>query len=125
MFYAPIDVVFGAGDDREVAQPDILFVAKAQNHIITPKEIQGAPALIVEILSERTKTRDRHYKKVLYGRYGVREYWIVDPDEQTVEVYTLGVGGFELAQKYLRAGILTSGLLPGLWITLTEVFQTI
>lgn len=122
VFDSPIDVVFGAGDDREIAQPDILFVASAQSHIITPKEIQGAPALIVEILSERTKTRDLNYKKVLYGRYGVREYWIVDPDGQTVAVYTLGAGGFALAQNYSRTGILTSAILPGLRIPLAEVF---
>jgi Uma2 family endonuclease len=125
VFDSPIDVVFGTGDDREIAQPDILFVAKTQSHIITPKEIQGAPALIVEILSERTKARDRSYKKILYSRYGVREYWIVDPDGQTVEVYTLGAGGFELVQSYSRDGILISGILPGLRITLAEVFQEV
>jgi len=125
IFYSPIDVVFGAGDDREIAQPDILFVAKTQSHIITPKEIQGAPALIVEILSERTKKRDLGYKKILYGRYGVREYWIVDPDEQTIEVYTPGAAGFELTRKYPRDGILTSGVLPGLRIDLGEVFKEV
>ena len=125
IFYSPIDVVFGAGDDREIAQPDILFVAKTQSHIITPKEIQGAPALLVEILSERTKTRDRSYKKVLYGRYGVREYWIVDPDEKTVEVYTPGAAGFELTRKYPCDGVLTSGVLPGLRIALAEVFKEV
>jgi Uma2 family endonuclease len=125
IFYSPIDVVFGVGDDREIAQPDILFVDKTQNHIITPKEIQGAPTLIVEILSERTKTRDRTYKKVLYGRYGVREYWIIDPDDRTVEVYIPGAAGFELSQKYSRDGILTSAVLPELRIALEEVFQAI
>ena len=50
ILYSPIDVVFGVGDDREIAQPDILFVEKTRSHIITPKEIQGAPTLIVEIL---------------------------------------------------------------------------
>ncbi|MFO1430330.1 MAG: Uma2 family endonuclease [Candidatus Competibacteraceae bacterium] len=123
ILYSPIDVVFGAGDDREIAQPDILFVDKTRSHIITPKEIQGAPTLIVEILSERTKTRDRTYKKVLYGRYGVREYWIIDPDDRTVEVYVPGATGFELSRKYSRDEILTSDIFPGLQITLEEVFQ--
>jgi Uma2 family endonuclease len=123
IFYAPIDVVLGQDDDREVVQPDLLFIAKAQRHIVTAEEINGAPALVVEILSPGTEARDRGYKKVLYGRYGVQEYWIVDPRAQTAEVYVLGEQGLQLIREYARAEVLTSNLLPDLNVALAEVFQ--
>jgi len=55
--------------------------------------VQGAPDLVVEILSPSTAGRDRVAKRTLYGKYGVREYWIVDPVGSTIEVLTLGANG--------------------------------
>jgi Uma2 family endonuclease len=123
IFYSPVDVVLGQGDDREIVQPDLLFIAKAQSHIVTTEEIQGAPALVVEILSPGTEVRDRGYKKVLYGRYGVQEYWIVDPRTQLAEVYVPDVEGFQLSRQYMRDQTLTSPLLPDLQVALAEVFR--
>ena len=74
---APLDVVLS---DYDVAQPDILFVSNERASIITEANIQGAPDLVVEVLSPSTAGYDRGYKRVLYGRHGVRECWIVDPD---------------------------------------------
>ena len=74
---APLDVVFGKGDEREVVQPDIIFISNERKDIATEQEIQGAPDLVVEILSPGTEQRDRNYKKSLYSRYNVLEYWIV------------------------------------------------
>ncbi|MFQ6034174.1 MAG: Uma2 family endonuclease [Candidatus Bipolaricaulia bacterium] len=122
VYYAPLDVVFGKGEEREVVQPDIFFVSKERSAIITEEEIQGAPDLIIEIISPGTGERDRGYKKTLYARYGVKEYWIVDPEVETVEVFTPGEKGFVLTRAYRSADVLRSPLLEGLEIDLHEVF---
>jgi Uma2 family endonuclease len=119
VYYAPFDVVLST---EHVVQPDILFVSAERAHIITEDNVQGAPDLVIEILSPTTAGRDRTYKRTLYARYGVREYWLVDPMEGTVEVLTLGERGFERAAEYGRDEVLRSSLLQGLKIDLREVF---
>jgi len=119
---APIDVVLGEGDDREVVQPDIIFISKERSQIIKEEEIEGAPDLVIEILSPATEKRDRAYKKSLYARYGVKEYWIVDPRNKVIELYKLGEEGFELQKEYKMGEILKSLLFQGLEIDLREVF---
>ena len=84
IYIAPIDLALSLVD---VVQPDILFVAKNRIHIVAKKNIVGIPNLIVEILSPSSRRRDREQKLDLYQRYGLPEYWIVDPDTQTVELY--------------------------------------
>lgn len=115
---APLDVILG--DD--VAQPDILFISNEKSDIIQEGEIRGAPDLIIEILSSSTAQRDRTYKRTLYARHGVREYWLVDPDTQTSEILALGAKGYRLVKRYEQEQTLISPLLPGLQISLSEVF---
>lgn len=122
VFFAPIDVVLGEGSDREVAQPDILFVSERRRTIIAAGEIQGAPDLIVEILSPSTESLDRGYKKALYARRGVSEYWIVDLKSQTIEVYSLADTGFSFVGSYQAPGEFTSPLLAGFAPALDELF---
>ena len=119
---SPVDVVLGQADAREVVQPDILLVVKERLSIIAEEEIRGAPDLVVEILSAGTKDRDRGYKKVLYGRYGVREYWIVDPAERTVEVHTWAQNGLKLRGSFTGDETVDSTLLPNLELTAESVF---
>ena len=88
VFYAPLLVEFPGTSDR--VQPDILFVSKERLGIIGEKQVTGAPDLVVEILSPSTAHRDRGVKLDLYARRGVREYWIVDPDEDAVDVWRFG-----------------------------------
>ena len=121
---SPIDVVFGEGDDREVAQPDIIYIRKERQPIIKKAEIQGAPDLVVEILSPGTETRDRGYKKHLYGRYGVNEYWIIDPEMENVDVWCIAGASYETPRRYSAQNQLSSPLFPGLSIDLDEVFHT-
>ena len=116
---APYDVVLSNFD---VAQPDILFVSNERAAIITDANIQGAPDLVVEILSPSTQRYDRGYKRTLYSRHGVREYWLVDPEAATVEVLTGGDEGLTLAATYHRDQSLNSPLLPELVIDLETVF---
>ena len=116
---APLDVVLS---DHDVAQPDILFVSNARSEIVTEPNIQGAPDLVVEILSPGTATYDRGYKQALYSLHGVREYWLVDPDAETVEVLSEGAQALLLHATHRRGESLTSPLLTGLAIDLEQVF---
>jgi len=119
VYHAPLDVVFSQED---VAQPDIFFTSKDRSQVITDENIQGAPDLIVEILSPATRERNRTYKGTLYARHGVRECWIVDPADKSVEVMTLGRKGFETVQLYRMGQPLTSPLLNGFSLDLKEIF---
>ena len=116
---APLDVVF---PDREVYQPDILFVSNERRGIITEANIQGAPDLVVEILSPSTQRHDRGHKQDVYAERGVREYWIVDPDSRTLEVLSAGANGWTLTATFSAEDVLVSPLLPGLSIDLGQVF---
>ena len=88
MFYAPCLVQFPGTDDR--VQPDLLFISNRRRGIIREKQMLGAPDLVVEILSPSTAHRDRGIKLDLYARSGVRQYWIVDPDLDVVDVWRFG-----------------------------------
>ncbi|MGH8581683.1 MAG: Uma2 family endonuclease [Gammaproteobacteria bacterium] len=123
VLYSPIDVVFGTSENREVVQPDVLFISRARASIIAAPEIRGAPDLIVEVLSPGTEERDRGYKRHLYGRYGVLEYWIVDTDAESVEVIRAAGTRFDLAMMLGVNDKLTSPLFPGLEVDLHEVFR--
>ncbi|MDO8140512.1 MAG: Uma2 family endonuclease, partial [Candidatus Brocadiales bacterium] len=86
VFYAPIDVIF---DDDEVFQPDIVFIRSENRNIIGKNAIKGIPDLIVEIVSPSSAFYDTVEKKEVYRKYGVKEYWVVFPDEKVIEIFTL------------------------------------
>lgn len=119
VFYAPCDVYL---DNENVVQPDILFISKEKLNIIGEKNIQGAPDLAVEIISESTAYRDLVQKKKLYSKFGVKEYWIVVPEEKSVEIYVLKNNVFQPYKTYSKDDILESPLLTGLKIALKEIF---
>ncbi len=121
VFFAPCDVVLSA---ENVVQPDLLFVTKERQGILTEANIQGPPDLAIEILSEATRQRDLHLKRKLYAKYGVREYWIVDPDAATVEVLVRGEPGYISAGVYGCPERLSSPLLPELNLPVSEIFTT-
>ncbi len=121
VFDAPTDVILS---DTNIVQPDLLVVLAARASIITEKNIQGAPDIVIEILSETTRKTDEITKKKLYERYGVLEYWIVDPELALVKIYRMADGRYAKAEERAeeRGETLTTALLPGLDISLTEVF---
>jgi Uma2 family endonuclease len=119
VFYAPCDVYL---DKKNVLQPDILFISKERLNIIGEKNIQGAPDLIIEILSESTAYLDMVKKKKLYAQFSIKEYWIIDPGEKTAETYTLKVDTFILMKRFSEKDVLESTVLPGLKIKLSDVF---
>ena len=119
IFYAPFDVYL---DNENVVQPDLLFVSKERLDIIGEKNILGAPDLVIEIISESTAYRDLVQKKKLYSRFGVKEYWIVIPEESSTEVYTLKGNAFVLHKSYGKNNTLQSLLLQKLKIELKKIF---
>ena len=96
VFVAPIDVILS---DTSVVQPDVVYVATDRLALITRLGIEGAPTLVVEVLSPSTTVSDRHTKMQLYARHGIPWYWLVDPDARTAEVYRLERGVYELAAR--------------------------
>jgi Uma2 family endonuclease len=118
---APVDVLLSRHD---IAQPDLLFIARERLEILTERNVQGAPDLVVEILSGSSLRLDREVKLEAYERTGVREYWIVDTAQDTIAIYRADDAGFGQALVLsARAGdCLTSPLLPGLEARLTDLF---
>ncbi len=122
VYAAPTDVVLS---DVDVVEPDLLFVAAARAEIITEKNLRGAPDLAVEILSETTRRTDEVTKRHPYERFRVTEYWVVDPELETVKVHRLAEAGYRReAELPVEAGdALTTPLFPGLAIPLAEIFE--
>lgn len=119
VYYAPLDVVLSPDD---VVQPDILFISRERQGIITEKYIRAAPDLVIEIMSQASKERDTVLKKKLYAKYGVRELWLVDPEAKSIEVLTSTEAGLETWRVFTTDSLLRSPLLSGLTIDLREVF---
>jgi Uma2 family endonuclease len=116
VFSAPYDVVLS---ERDVVQPDLVFVADAQQQIVTEANVQGVPALLVEIVSDARVDRVR--KRDLYARHDVAQYWIVDPDADRVEVYRHDGTGYPKPQILEPGDELTFVPLPGLRIDLARL----
>ena len=119
VFDAPCDVHL---DDENVVQPDIMFIAKDRMNIIGEKNIQGAPDLAIEILSKSTAYRDLIQKKKLYSKFGVKEFWIVIPDEEAIEVFILKDSAYLLYRSYSKNETLESPFLTGFKIELKVIF---
>ncbi|WP_295581983.1 Uma2 family endonuclease [uncultured Lamprocystis sp.] len=115
---APTDVKLSESD---VVQPDILVVCNPCK--ITPSHIEGAPDLIVEVLSPGTSAKDLRDKKALYERAGVREYLVVDPLEQYAIRFLLGADGYDKGAVFAADETLSLTLLEGVEIPLWEVFE--
>lgn len=117
---APTDVIL---TEKDKPQPDILFVSKERMDIITEYNVQGAPDLVIEVLSPSTSNWDRVDKSRLYYNHGVKEYWIADPDGKFIEVFTSGEKNWNLFQAYSAEETLVSPLLSGLEIQLKDIFK--
>ncbi len=117
-FHAPIDVVF---DEANIVQPDLLVICDKSK--ITEANIQGAPDLVIEILSPSTALKDKREKKALYERFGVREYLIVYPAEELVERFLLGDGRYSAPEVFGWDEVLPLAVFPELHLNLWEVFD--
>ncbi|MBI4569813.1 MAG: Uma2 family endonuclease [Planctomycetes bacterium] len=114
VFIAPYDVVLSR---HTTVQPDLLFISKERESIITEANVQGAPDWVAEIVSPDSVERDRVMKKRLYARHGVREYWIIDPAARSIDVYLLEKGAYRLAQRVEGKGKVTSTVISGFCVS--------
>jgi Uma2 family endonuclease len=120
VFDAPIDVILG---ELDVLQPDLAIIAANHTHIISARGIEGPPDVVIEILSPSTSTLDRRVKRRTYARYGVPEYWIVDPKLAHIEQYGIGEAEYVLNQRFDRASTLTTPSFPEVAIDMSWVFR--
>ncbi len=118
---APTDVILSPHD---IVQPDLLFISNERSSIIEEKNIQGAPDLAIEIHSGSSRRIDRGAKRQAYERWGVREYWMLDPELKNADIWERTAEGL-LRQGALlfKVDLLTTPLLPGLEISLAEIFR--
>lgn len=113
-------------DNFNVLQPDVFFVAKDNDRCKLGEDDywHGAPDLCVEVISEGTEKRDRIDKFAIYAQHGVREYWIIDPGEHTVEVYILEKDIFKKRGSYTENETFSSIVLPGLQVSVNKIFPS-
>jgi len=121
VIYAPVDLYL---DEENAYQPDIMVVLKGSKARITRKGVYGPPDVVVEILSPSTAYYDLRVKKKVYERAGVREYWIVDPMERSLEIYTNSEEGFKLTSRVMEKGNVFSKVLD-IDLDLEEVFKEV
>jgi Uma2 family endonuclease len=115
---SPIDMVLSP---HRVTQPDIVFIAKERLGIVS-RTINGPVDLAVEIISLGNRNRDRIEKRDLYEQYGVKEYWIIDPEAQTIEVLHLANDRYELLMRAKTGDIAKSRVLEGFGCSVESLF---
>ncbi len=120
VFAAPLDVMFS---DFDVTEPDLLFISREHEEIITEDNVRGAPDLVVEILSPNTAEMDRRTKLRLYEKYGVREYWLVSPEAENIQILVLRGSKYELLGNFSGTQEVHSEVLDGFTCKASEVFQ--
>ena len=116
---APVDVILAK---TTVVVPDLVFVSRERLGIVTSRGVEGAPDLVVEILSPGTASRDRVEKAHIYARHGVRHYWLADPETRVLEVYELGEGQYRRAASLADDDTFSPSLFPGLTIPLASLW---
>jgi Uma2 family endonuclease len=115
VLYAPLDIVL---TEYDVVQPDLLLFTHERQHLVDARKVTRVqPDLAIEILSPGTAANDRGRKMRLLERHGVREFWLVDPEAETIEVYTLSGSQFVLADIASGSAAVRSPLLPDLSLT--------
>lgn len=116
---SPADVILSPED---IVQPDVLFIAKDHVEIVKDHGIEGAPDLAIEILSGSTRRLDEVVKRKRYEKFGVGEYWIIDLETHSAEIYRRSGGGFTPAIEVAPEGAVESPLFPGLRVPLMPLF---
>lgn len=121
LYPAPIDVYF---TETDYFQPDLVFVSNERSEILeNRKNIKGAPDLVVEVLSPSTGYYDLSHKKTVYEQEGVREYWLVYPNELRIEVLQNTDDGFILLNQARKTGVVRSAVLEGFSLDIAEIFE--
>jgi Uma2 family endonuclease len=119
VFVSPLDVVF---DEGNVCEPDVLFISNENKEIITKKNIVGVPDLMVEVVSKGSVLRDYVEKKNDYENFGVKEYWLIDPLNETIIVHSLEDKKYKVFSSVEEQGIAKSKILAGFELSFEEMF---
>jgi Uma2 family endonuclease len=118
VFACPVDLVLS---NYDVIEPDVIVILNDRLAQFNERNFQGAPNIVVEVLSESTARRDRGEKLKLYAKHGVEEYWIVDAGARSVEVYCFH-RDHQTPRVLQHTDELTSCLLPGFRLTVEDIF---
>ena len=119
VYYAPIDVIL---TDTSIVQPDLVFIDAARASIVSRRGIEGPPDLAIEILSSWSVRRDRIAKAALYARYGIRHYWVMDPDARTLEIYEADGAQYRSVERHEGHATVRTAVFPDLEIDLGRVW---
>lgn len=122
VYAAPIALVL---DDVNYTEPDLMFVSNARRAVLTPRGVEGAPDLVVEIHSPSTKRRDLEIKRMLYARAGIPQYWLVDPIARSLVVLELAGEEYREVVRHGADDVFRPTLFPGLAIELSEIWLTL
>jgi len=117
---APMDVFLS---ETNVYQPDVIFISSERRNIITEKGIEGAPDLVVEVLSPSTARYDKGSKLKIYARTGVKEMWLVDPEAKNIQIFRLDENAEIPAATRGDNAFLSSSLLPGWKLKTSTIFK--
>jgi Uma2 family endonuclease len=120
LFDAPFDVYL---DETNVFQPDIIIVLNERLGILTEEGAEGAPDLVVEILSPKTRRLDLVNKKQEYARAGVNELWVIDPEPRTIIIHQFALDGVERIRQVDEGDTLSTDLLPGFNLAAETIFE--
>lgn len=120
VFCAPMDVILS---DMNICQPDVLFISRERTPIITEKNIQGPPDLVVEVLSEKTQDVDLMVKMKIYARFDIPQYWIIDPETELVDVYELQEEGYRKKESFPSGKEFRSSLFTDLCFNTVELYS--
>lgn len=122
IFTAPVDVILSK---IEVRQPDIVMVHCSRKSIITRRGIEGPPDLVMEVVSPHSRKRDKVRKPKAYAKYGVPEYWIIDPANRTIEQFILDEDKYELTEVYEEDEPIRSERVSCVTFTLGEILAEV
>lgn len=120
LFAAPMDVVF---TEHDTFQPDLLFISKEMQSIIGENKIEGIPDLVVEILSPSNDNKEMSYKKHIYESTGVKEYWLIDVEKQTLTKYEQEENELRWKKVFQKNEVLKTAIIEGLELDLSKIFE--
>ena len=112
---------------ESAVEPDLMYISAPRLHIITRRGCEGAPDLVVEVLSPSNPSHDLERKRELYARHGIPEYWVLEPYREILYAHSEpetrdGVGNYAVTREYRPGDTLTTGVIPGLAIAVDDIF---
>jgi len=119
VFFAPLDVTL---QENTVVQPDLLYISGKQRKLVEETRIDGPPTLVIEIISPSTSRKDRIQKRNIYRKYSVQQYWLVHPEEKTLECFALRDGAYSLVSSGMDEDVVEHPDFSGLTVSLEKLW---